>query len=58
MVGDNLALLQTRGLTIPFPDVMIATVGIAYGVEIWARDNHFSMMQTVLLGVRLFVEPS
>src|SRR5438309_6093955 len=28
-VGDNLAALQAKVITIPFPDVVIATLGIA-----------------------------
>jgi predicted nucleic acid-binding protein len=57
IVGDHLALLQSKGLTIPFSDVVIATVGIVHRVEVWARDQHFQRMQSVLPALRLFVEP-
>jgi predicted nucleic acid-binding protein len=57
IVGDNLAALQAAGLTIPFTDVVIATVAIAHDIELWARDQHFPMVQTVLPALRLFVEP-
>jgi predicted nucleic acid-binding protein len=52
-----LAALQAADLTLPFPDVVIATVAIAHGVELWARDYHFPLMQTVLPALQLFVEP-
>jgi predicted nucleic acid-binding protein len=57
IVGDHLAALQAKGFTVPFSDVVIATVAIALGIEVWARDNHFPMRQTVLPALRLFVEP-
>jgi predicted nucleic acid-binding protein len=56
-VGDNLAALRTSGVTVPFPDVVIATVAIANDVELWTRDNQFRMIQGVLPQMRLFQEP-
>ncbi len=56
-LGDNLAALRVAGLAVPFPDVLVATVGVRHGVEVWARDRHFPMMQTVLPALRLFAEP-
>jgi predicted nucleic acid-binding protein len=56
-VGDNLAALRAAGVTVPFPDVVIATVAIANGIELWTRDNQFTMMQQVLPRLRLFQEP-
>ncbi|HET6572834.1 MAG TPA: hypothetical protein VFG68_04470 [Fimbriiglobus sp.] len=56
-VGDNLALLRSKGVTIPFADVAVATVAIANGYELWARDHHFPLVQSVLPALRLFVEP-
>src|SRR5437588_668693 len=35
-VGDNLAALRSSGLTVPFPDTVIATVGIVKDIKIWA----------------------
>jgi predicted nucleic acid-binding protein len=57
MVGDNLAALRRRGVTIPLPDVVIATLGIFQDVEVWARDAHFPAMQPVLSQLKLFQEP-
>ena len=36
-VGDNLAALRSNGVTVPFADAVIATLGIENGIEIWAR---------------------
>jgi predicted nucleic acid-binding protein len=57
IVGDHLAHLQANGLTVPFTDVVIATVAIVHDIEVWARDNHFKLMQSFLPALRLFVEP-
>jgi predicted nucleic acid-binding protein len=56
-VGDHLASLRAAGLTIPFPDVVIITVGISNGIEVWARDKHFADVQKVLPALKLFQEP-
>jgi predicted nucleic acid-binding protein len=56
-VGDNLAALRQKGITVPFPDAVIATVGIENDLEVWARDPDFQMMQTVLPRLKLFAEP-
>jgi predicted nucleic acid-binding protein len=57
LVGDHLALLQARALTISFADVAIATTAIVHGIELWTRDSHFSLIQSALGGLQLFVEP-
>jgi predicted nucleic acid-binding protein len=56
-VGDSLAALRAKGITVPFPDVAIATLGIEHDLEVWARDPHFPMMQKVLPTLKLFQEP-
>lgn len=56
-VGDNLNALRTNGVTIPFPDAVIATVAITNDIELWTRDAHFGLVQRVLPVLRLFVEP-
>jgi predicted nucleic acid-binding protein len=48
VAGDHLAALRRRGITVPFPDVVIATLGIVNDIEVWARDPHFPAMQTAL----------
>jgi predicted nucleic acid-binding protein len=56
-VGDNLAALRAAGVTVPFPDAVIATLAIANDIELWTRDNQFAMIQRVLPRLRLFREP-
>jgi predicted nucleic acid-binding protein len=56
-VGDNLAALRSQGITVPFPDAVIATLGIDHNLDVWARDPHFPMMQKVLPTLKLFQEP-
>ncbi len=56
-VGDNLAALRTVGIRVPFPDAVIATVAIANNVELWTRDKHFALIQTVPPALKLFQEP-
>jgi predicted nucleic acid-binding protein len=56
-VGDALAALRAAGVTVPFPDTVLACVAVAYGMELWSRDQHFSLIQMVLPQLRLFQEP-
>jgi predicted nucleic acid-binding protein len=56
MVGDNIAALNARGLTVPFPDAVVATLGIENDIEVWARDPHFPTMQKILARLKLFHE--
>ncbi len=57
LVGDTLAALYTRGVTVPFPDAVIATVAMENDIEVWARDPHYPMMQPILPRLKLFQEP-
>jgi len=56
-VGDNLATLRSKGITVPMADAVIATLGIENDIEVWARDPHFPLMQTALPRLKLFHEP-
>jgi predicted nucleic acid-binding protein len=56
-IGDNLALLRRRGYTVPFNDGVIATLALALDLEVWTRDTHLPLIQTVFPALRLFVEP-
>jgi predicted nucleic acid-binding protein len=56
-VGDSLAALRANGITVPFPDAVIATLAIENDIEVWARDPHFAMMKKALPQLRLFQEP-
>jgi predicted nucleic acid-binding protein len=56
-IGLNLATLRSAGLSMSLADVAIASMAIHLGVELWARDHHFPLMQSVLPSLRLFLEP-
>jgi predicted nucleic acid-binding protein len=56
-VGDNLAALRAGGVTVPFPDVVLATVAIGNGMEFWTRDGQFGHVQRILPALKLFHEP-
>src|SRR5262245_59110994 len=51
--GDTLALLRTQGLTVPFADATIATLGIENNLMVCSRDPHFAAMQSVLPALHL-----
>ena len=38
-------------------NVLLATVGIHHSLEVWARDQHFPLMQKHLPSLKLFQEP-
>jgi predicted nucleic acid-binding protein len=56
-VGENLATLRAAGVTVPFPDVVLTTVALANGMELWTRDQHFTLIRGVLPSLKLFQEP-
>ena len=56
-VGDNLAMLRSQGITIPFPDVVLATLAMSLNLELWTRDQHFALVQRAIPALRLFQEP-
>ena len=56
-LGRNIAALGARGVSVPFPDILIATLAIDLDLELWQRDHHFPLIQTVLPQLKLFTEP-
>ena len=56
-VGDNLSVLRSNGVTVPFPDAVLATLAIVNDVELWTRDSHFTLVQQYLPLLKLFQEP-
>jgi predicted nucleic acid-binding protein len=56
-VGDNLATLRSHGISVSLADPVIATLGIENGIEVWARDAHFPLMQKALPRLKFFLEP-
>lgn len=57
-LGENIALLRRNGLNFPIQDVLLSTIAIELDVELWSRDNHFTLMQTVLPKLKLYQEPA
>ncbi len=55
-VGDLLAVLRKNGITVPFNDVVIASVAVATGVELWTHDKQFQLIQQHEPRLRLFQE--
>jgi predicted nucleic acid-binding protein len=53
-LGKNLSVLRAAGVTVPFPDALIATLAIKVGIELWTNDSHFERIERVLPGLRLF----
>jgi predicted nucleic acid-binding protein len=56
-LGRNLAQLGAKGITVPFPDALVATIAIDNDLELWNHDRHFADMQKVLTSLKLFQEP-
>lgn len=56
-VGATLASLLASGITVPFPDAVLATIAIDGQMEVWAHDPHFPLMQTFLPKLQLYQEP-
>lgn len=56
-VGDNLRALRAHGVTVPFPDALLATLALFHDLELWTRDAHFGLIQGVLPALQPFVEP-
>ena len=53
-LGRNLFALRKAGPSVPFQDAILATLAIHHGLSLWATDNHFQMMQSVLRELELF----
>lgn len=55
-VGDHLATLRGSGITVPFPDAVLAALAIFMDLELWTRDQHFPLIQRVCPTLKLFQE--
>jgi len=55
LLGDNLFLLKSNGITVPFQDALLATICIENNLEIWTLDKHFRIMQVVLDKLNIFL---
>jgi predicted nucleic acid-binding protein len=57
-LGRNLALMGARGISVPFPDALIATVALENDLQLWQHDRHFPDIQKVIPMLKLFPEPT
>jgi hypothetical protein len=53
-LGRNVYALRRAGISVPFQDVLLATLAIQNRLEVWTYDAHFQMMQRVLTDLKLF----
>lgn len=51
--GSNLNLLRKNGLTIPFQDVLLATLCIEKDLQIATKDKHFKDIASILTNLNL-----
>jgi predicted nucleic acid-binding protein len=56
-LGNNLALLRLSGITVPFPDALIATLALREKCDLWTFDGHFKAIGGVLPNLQLFSGP-
>src|SRR6056297_2584823 len=52
-VGNNLNLIRKNGLTVPFQDVLLATLSIENNLQIATNDNHFKSIAAILTELHL-----
>lgn len=53
-LARNLYSLRVAGLAVTFQDVLLATLAIENGMEVWTLDAHFQMMRQVLTALKIF----
>ena len=53
-LGSHLYRLRVHGVSVPFQDVIIATLALSHGASVWTNDKHFALMKTVLSELQLY----
>jgi predicted nucleic acid-binding protein len=53
-VGKNLYKLRIKGVTVPFQDVIIATIAMENSLMVWTNDKHINQIQSVLKDLQVF----
>ena len=54
--GAFLNGLRKSGLTLPYPDALIAYIAIKNDVEVWTNDKHFKLIQAADSRLKLYTE--
>jgi len=54
LLGVNLYSLRKKGITVPFQDLLISTIGMQNKLPIWTSDQHFSRIAEIINGVVIF----
>jgi len=57
LLSSHLYQLRIQGITVPFQDVLIATVAIENTLSLWTRDFHFQSIQKIVPSLSLYQEP-
>jgi predicted nucleic acid-binding protein len=57
VVGDTLAAMRVRGMTVPLADAAIATLALEHDCEVWSVDPHFKAMQKCIPRLKLYQPP-
>lgn len=53
VAAGNYATLKAAGLTVPWNDILIASIAMEHDLRVYAHDKHFQLMSEKL-GVRLY----
>lgn len=54
LLGQHLLTLRTKGIKVPLADAILATVAVKYGIPVWTKDNHFSMMKNAISNLEIW----
>ena len=54
ILGNFLYSLRKKGITVPFPDAIIACLSLNRGISIWTNDKHFTLIQTAFPALQLY----
>lgn len=55
ILGRQLYEFRTHGITVPFPDAIIALLAMKNDVPLWTKDKHFSLMKRIFPSLKLYI---
>ena len=58
LLGNFLYKLRKKGISVPFPDALIACVSVKHNIPVWTHDKHFQYIQSVINDLQLYQEES